>query len=158
MACVCSVLLYASETWALKIEDVNHIKRNDNMMICWICSSKLADKIPMLNLRSRLGLHSIDDTLRYNRLPWYGHLKRMDNDRWSNKIMDYNTTGTYPRGRPKKRWLDNIKHNLSSLNLNEGNVVNRIEWRNAIRPSTCLQISSTPVDGETWTLLLLHGQ
>ena len=52
MACVRSVLLYASETWALKIEDVNHIKRNDNMMICWICSSKLADKIPMLNLRS----------------------------------------------------------------------------------------------------------
>ena len=106
----------------------------------------------MLNLRSRLGLHSIDDTLRYNRLRWYGHLKRMDNDRWSNKIMDYNVTGTYPRGRPKKRWLDNIKHDLSSLNLNEGNVVNRIEWRNAIRPSTCLRISPTPVDGETQTL------
>ena len=81
----------------------------------------------MLNLRSRLGLHSIDDTLRYNRLRWYGHHKRMDNDRWSKKIMDYNVTGTYPRGRPKKRWLDNIKHDLSSLHLNEGNVVNRIE-------------------------------
>ena len=62
MACVRSVLLYASETWALKIEDVNHIKRNDNMMIRWIYSSKLADKIPLLNLRSRLGLHRIDDS------------------------------------------------------------------------------------------------
>ena len=104
----------------------------------------------MLNLRSRLGLHSIDDTLRYNHLRWYGHLKRMD-DRWSNKIMDY-VTGTYPCGRPKKRWLDNIKHDLSSLNLNEANVVNRIERRNAIRPSTCLRISPTPADGESQTL------
>ena len=65
-------------------------------------------------------------TLRYNCLRSYGHLKRMDNDRWSNKIMDYNVTGTYPRGRPKKRWLDNIKHDLSSLNLNEGNFVTEL--------------------------------
>ena len=151
MACVRSVLLYASETWALKTDDVHRIKRNDNMMIRWICSAKLADKIPMLNLRTRLGLHSIDDTLRYNRLRWYGHLKRMKIDNWSNKIMEYNIPGTYPRGRPKKRWLDNIKNDLSSLSLVEGKVVDRIEWRKAIRPSNVLQISPTLVDGETVT-------
>ena len=67
-------------------------------------------------------------------------------------IKNVYVTGTYPCGRPKKRWLDNNKHDLSSLNLNEGNVVNRSEWRNAIRPSTCLRISPFPVNGETWTL------
>ena len=66
--------------------------------------------------------------------------------------MDYNVTGAYPRGCPKKRWLDNIKHDLSSLSLNESNVVNRIEWRNAIKPSTCQLISPTPLDRETRTL------
>ena len=106
----------------------------------------------MSNLRFRLSLHSIEDILIYNRLRWYCHLKRMDNDRWSNKIMDYNITGTHPRGRSKKEWLDNIKHDLPSLHLNEGNIVNRIERKNAVTPSTCLQISRIPVYGETRAL------
>ena len=44
-ACVRSVLLYASETWAATQEDVSQLNRND-MMIRWICSTKLRDKVP----------------------------------------------------------------------------------------------------------------
>ena len=44
-ACVRSVLLYASETWAATQEDVSQLNRND-MMIRWICSAKLRDKVP----------------------------------------------------------------------------------------------------------------
>ena len=40
-ACVRSVLLYASETWALKNEDLYRLERNRNSMIRWICSVKL---------------------------------------------------------------------------------------------------------------------
>ena len=44
-ACIRSALLYASETWAVKVEDINRIKRYDHMVIRWVCSTKLADKI-----------------------------------------------------------------------------------------------------------------
>ena len=55
---VCSVLLYACKTWYAKQEDVSRLNRNDMMMIRWICSQKLTDKISSDELRIRLGLCS----------------------------------------------------------------------------------------------------
>ena len=63
----------------------------------------------MSELRARIGLSSIEDTLRYNRLRWYGHLERMDITKWPKNILNIDVDGCYPRGRPKKRWMDNIK-------------------------------------------------
>ena len=57
-----SVLLYASETWAATQEDVSRLNRN-MMMIRWICSTKLRVKVPSEELRSRLGLESIENAL-----------------------------------------------------------------------------------------------
>ena len=59
-ACVHSVLLYANETWAAAQEDVSGLNRNDMMMIRWIYSAKLRDKVPLEELRSRLGLGSVE--------------------------------------------------------------------------------------------------
>ena len=58
-----SVLLYASETWAATQEDVSHLNRNDMMMIRWICSAKLRDKVPSEELRRRLGKGSIENAV-----------------------------------------------------------------------------------------------
>ena len=67
-ACIRSVLLYASETWAVKVDDIHRLVRNDNAMIRWICSTKLCERIPMSDLRTRMGILSIEDVLSYNRL------------------------------------------------------------------------------------------
>ena len=64
---VCSVLLYTSETWAATQEDVSRLNRNDMIMIRWICSTKLRDKVPSEKLTSRLGLGSIENVLRSGR-------------------------------------------------------------------------------------------
>ena len=84
--CVRSVLLYSSETWAATQEDVSCLNHNDMMMIRWICSTKLRDKVPSEELRSRLGLSSIENALRCGCLRWYGHVQRMDPDTWSRKV------------------------------------------------------------------------
>ena len=41
-----SVLLYGSKNWAIKVDDIHRLVRNDNAMIRWICSAKLSEKIP----------------------------------------------------------------------------------------------------------------
>ena len=64
--------------WAATQEDVSRLNRNDMMMIRWICSTKLRYKVPSEELRSRLGLCSIENGLRCGRLRWYGHVQRMD--------------------------------------------------------------------------------
>ena len=63
-ACERSVLLYASEMWAATQKDVSHLNHNDTMMIGWILSVKLRDKAPSEELRSQLGLGSIENALR----------------------------------------------------------------------------------------------
>ena len=76
-ACERSVLLYASEMWAATQKDVSHLNHNDTMMIGWILSVKLRDKAPSEELRSQLGLGSIENALRCGCLHWYGHVQRM---------------------------------------------------------------------------------
>ena len=77
-ACIHSVLLYASETWVVKLDDIHQLVRNNNAMVRWICSAKLYAKIPMSDLRTRMGISIIEDVIKYNHLCWYGHLQRMD--------------------------------------------------------------------------------
>ena len=60
------VLLHASETWPMMVEDT------------WICSSKIMDKTPVDVLRNHLGISSLDVILRCGRLRWFGHISRME--------------------------------------------------------------------------------
>ena len=125
-ACVRSVLLYASETWAATQEDVSGLNRNYMVMIRWICSAKLRDKVPSEELRSRLGLGSIENNLRCGRLSWYGHVQRMDPDTWPRKVDKAIVTGNDPRGRPRKTW------GLAVQGLDASLVQNRKAWCRAI--------------------------
>ena len=51
-ACVRSTMLHGSETWAPNASDLQRLRRNDRAMIRWICSAKLADKIPTPEIRN----------------------------------------------------------------------------------------------------------
>ena len=87
---------YASETWAAIQEDASRLNRNDMMMIRWICSAKLRDRVPSEELRSRLGFGSIENTLRCGRLRWYGHVQRMSPNTWPRKVDKTIVTGNIP--------------------------------------------------------------
>ena len=43
-ACVRSVMLYESETWVVKEEDLDHLDRNDMRMIRGTCNTSLKDR------------------------------------------------------------------------------------------------------------------
>ena len=134
-ACIRSVLLCASETWAVKIDDIHRIVRNDNAMVTWICSAKLCEKIPLSDLRTRMGISSIEDIIRYNRFRCFGHLQRMDEEKWRRKILNFEVNGSYPRGRPRKKWFDNIRSDLDKLRLSTSLAQDRSKYRSAIKPS-----------------------
>ena len=123
-----SVLLYASETWAATQEDVSHLNRNDMMMIRWICSAKLRDKVPSEELRSRLGLGSIENALRCGHLNWYGHVQRTDSDAWPRKVDKTTVTGNNRRDRPRKTRFQCIKKDLALKGLDASLVQNRKAW------------------------------
>ena len=68
------------------------------------------DRLPSKELRERLGVDDIAFILQQNRLRWYGHVLRKDDDDWVKKCMEYEVEGPRPRGRPKRLSERTVKH------------------------------------------------
>ena len=60
----------------------------------WMCGVKLKDRLPSKELRERLGVDDIALILQQNRLRWYGHVLRKDDDDWVKKCMEYEVEGS----------------------------------------------------------------
>ena len=43
-ACVQSVMIFGSETWAVKVDDTQRLDRTERMMVRWMCEVTLRDR------------------------------------------------------------------------------------------------------------------
>ena len=69
-------MAYASETWAVRVEEEQRMERNENVMLRWMCEVTLRDKVPTAELRRRLGIEGVVKVMRRGRLRWFGHVER----------------------------------------------------------------------------------
>jgi len=102
-------------------------------MVRWMCGVKLKDRLPSKELRERLG---VDDTaliLQQNRLRWYGHVLRKDDDVWVKECMEYEVEGPRPRGRPKRTWREVVREDCQARKLNTEDAVDCCKWRKVIK-------------------------
>jgi len=97
-ACVQRVLLYSSETWAMKAEDVGRLERAENAMARWLCGVTLRDRISTLDVMLRLGVVKVVDMVRRGGLDMLS-VRRCD---WVSACRNIKVTGSRGRGRPKK--------------------------------------------------------
>ena len=101
-SCVRCSMLHGSETWPVMKENVVALQRAEMRMVRWMCGIKLIDRFPSKELRERLDIDDIALVLQQNRLCWYGHVLRKEDDDWVKKCMEYEVEGPRPRGRPKR--------------------------------------------------------
>jgi len=71
--------------------------------------------------------------LQQNRLRWYGHVLRKDDDDWVKKCMEYEVEGSRPKGRPKKTWKEVVHEDCQARKLNKEDAMDRCKWRKAIK-------------------------
>ena len=50
-------------------------------------------------------------------ISWLGHLERMEEDRMPKKIFTEELEGTRRRGRPRKRWKEEVERDLQVLGV-----------------------------------------
>jgi hypothetical protein len=74
-ACVQSVLVYGSETWALKVSDTQQLERTERMMVRWMCGVSLKDRKSSQELLDRLGIVGVAERMVRSRLRWFGHVE-----------------------------------------------------------------------------------
>ena len=75
------------------------------------------------------GKPDIIDTIEKKRLQWYGHVKRMPEDRLSKLIMEWTPPERRKRGRPRKTWMGGVQAAMTSRDLEPEQWRNREEWR-----------------------------
>jgi len=55
--------------------------------------------------------------IKGQRISWLGHLERMEQDRMPKKIFTKELEGTRRRGRPRKRWKEEVERDLQVLGV-----------------------------------------
>jgi hypothetical protein len=71
--------------------------------------------------------------IKSRRMRWAGHVARMGERRGVYKVLVGKPEGKRPLGRPRRRWEDNIKLDLTEIGIDGSNWVqlsqDRVQWR-----------------------------
>jgi len=84
-----SSILHGSKTWPIRKENEEELQQAEMRMVRWMCGVKLQHIVPSKGLRERLRLDDIILVLQQNRLRWYGHVLRKEDNDWVKKCMEY---------------------------------------------------------------------
>jgi len=91
---------------------------------------KLKDRVSNKELRERLLIVDITSLLQQNRLRWYGHVLRKDDNDWVKKCMEYEVVGSRPRGRPR---LEVVQRDCQVRGLRKDDAMVCDRWRKMVR-------------------------
>ena len=97
------VMMYGSNTWPMRVEDIHRLERAEKMMIRWMCGVTLRNGKSSEEIRNRLGILSVSDLVRQGRLRWFGHVERKDADDWVSACRNMAVSGERGRGRKHGR-------------------------------------------------------
>ena len=78
--CVQSVLIYGTEIWVMKADDLRNLEKTERMMVRWMCGVSMKDRKRSEDLCNLLGINRVADVVRRGRLRWFGHLERKSVD------------------------------------------------------------------------------
>jgi len=81
-----SSMLHGSETWPIRNENEVAVQRAEMKMDRWLCGIKLQDRDSSKGLRERLVLDEIILALQQNRLRWYWHVLRKEDNDWGRNV------------------------------------------------------------------------
>jgi len=75
-----SALLYDTECWVIKRHHAQKMSAAKMCMLRWMCGNTRRDKVRNENIRTKIGVASIKEKMRENRLRWSGHVQRTPTD------------------------------------------------------------------------------
>ena len=98
-------------------------------MLRWSLGKTRLDKIRNEEVRESLGVRCIQDKVRGQRLRWYGHIERRDETYCGKVARKIELQGKWKKGRPFKRWEDNLKEDFKRLGAKPEQAQDRDLWR-----------------------------
>ena len=130
-SCVRSVMLHVAETWAMKVDTLNRLWRNDRAMIHWICNVRAKDEVSSDSLLTKLGIQDLDVVLRTSRMRWFGHVEHSTG--WIAEVRKLHVVAQKRSGRPRKSWDEVLENDRKKLGMDSADPQNCSEWRGRLR-------------------------
>jgi hypothetical protein len=127
--CVQKVLIYGSETWAMKREDMQRLDRTEMMMVRWMCGVSLKARNRSVDLRERLGITGVAEVVERGRLRWFGHLERKHEGDMISACRRLIVEGKRRVGRPVKTWEEDVKNTIEEWGLKKETAKDRALWK-----------------------------
>jgi hypothetical protein len=124
-------MVYGSETWAMKVDDLRNLQKAENAMVRQMCRKTLRNRVRNVEMRGWLGIESVEEMVKRGRLGWYGHVERKERDDWVSACRELGVVGTKKQGRGRKRWIECVNVDMSERGLCKEDVhkcENTVEW------------------------------
>ena len=131
-ACVCSVLMYGTETWAMKTGVFQRLRGTERRMLRKICGVTLKGMVESTVIALGVGVNDLEEHLRQKRLRWFGHIARRDGEVEIRKVFDLKIEGRRKRGRPVKRWIDVVEEDMKKRGVVQQDAGDREDWRRRV--------------------------
>ena len=107
---VLPVMMYGSETWALKKAHMELAQRKMERIMLGITQR---DHKRNTWIRHQTGVNDIIDVIKKGIHGWAGHIARFNDNRWTKRVTEWTPREwTRRQGRPKTRWRDNLTRYL----------------------------------------------
>jgi hypothetical protein len=91
---------------------------------------------------------TIIETIRLNKLCWFGHEQRIEEKKKNKKVLYINLETTRLRGRPRNRWQDGVREDGRIVGRGrwQEKVYNREEWKKLLRMARNRHILHMPIE------------
>ena len=136
------VVLYGCEAWSLILREERKLRVLENMVSRRIFGPRrdeLTGEWRRLHNEELNDLYSSPNIVRViksRRMRWAGHVARMSEERGLYRVLVAKPEGKRPLGRPRRRWVDNIRMDLQEVGCGYmdwiGLTQDRYRWRTLV--------------------------
>ena len=105
--------MYDAEMWAVKKAQEKMLDVAEIRMLRWMSGVSKLGRIRNERIRGAMKVGEISNKVQESRLKGYGHVLRKEDEYVGKRVMGMEVPGKRRRGRPKQRWLDSIRNDLS---------------------------------------------
>ena len=101
--------MYGAEVWQIPTREIKKILSTEMDVLRRSARKSRMERIKNEHVKETMGLKGkpdIIDIIEQKRLQWYGHVKRMPEERIPKLILDWLPRERRERGRPRKTWME----------------------------------------------------
>jgi hypothetical protein len=138
------------ETWSLTLREEHRLRVFENRVLRRIFGPKRDEvmgewrKLRNKELSDLYSSPSIIRIIKSRRMRWVGHVARMGAKRNAYRLLVGKPEGKRPLGRPRRRWVDNIKMDLAEVGWGDvdwiGMAQDRNRWRAVVNSVLNLRV------------------